>query len=464
MTASRTAGEGGAHADQHRVLGLRWARVDVSGRPRREEHGLDGVWTAEHLGFHDAMVPSAMYLRATQRIEIGMVGFSPVSRHPAVLAMELGSMSELAPGRVRVQVGTGDSTLVAKLGREVPKPIGATRAFVQSLRETMAGRDMKVAYPEFAFDGFRMMPLGPVPPIDVMAIRPKMLKLAAQLGDGLSLSAGARSSTCATPSRIERELAAAGRDRRAFRITAIVITAIGDDLDTIRAPLAPMLSTFPQETAGYLARGLVDADALVAAEKEGGTFARHEDVDARPDRPDRARHPARRSRRRSRSLRSHRDRRDRADDAEHARTAARADQAARRSPTARGSDPMTDTATRNDEATVMELHNGFVEANTTGHHPFLEAHMYPGPDRLIWYNLNQSNYYGVDHIVELWKMLTAISPPGAKAVCVPRDERVDVIGDAALVTYLMHFEADFGALGKFAQDARSHRGVAEGRR
>ena len=81
--------------------------------------------------------------------------------------------------------------------------------------------------------------------------------------------------------------------------------------------------------------------------------------------------------------------------------------------------------------------------------------MYPGPDRLIWYNLNQSNYYGVDHIVELWKMLTAISPPGAKAVCVPRDERVDVIGDAALVTYLMHFEADFGALGKVAQDARS---------
>ena len=89
-----------------------------------EAAGLDGVWTAEHLGFHDAMVPSAMYLRATERIEIGMVGFSPVSRHPAVLAMELGSMSELAPGRVRVQVGTGDSTLVAKLGREVPKPIG----------------------------------------------------------------------------------------------------------------------------------------------------------------------------------------------------------------------------------------------------------------------------------------------------------------------------------------------------
>ena len=239
-----------------------------------EAHGLDGVWTAEHLGFHDAMVPSAMYLRATERIEIGMVGFSPVSRHPAVLAMELGSMSELGPGRVRVQVGTGDSTLVAKLGRAVPKPVGATRAFVQSLRETMAGRDMKVAYPEFAFDGFRMMPLGPVPPIDVMAIRPRMLTLAAQVGDGLSLSAGASLEYMRdTVELIERELAVAGRERSSFRITAIVITAIGDDLDTIRAPLAPMLSTFPQETAGYLARGLIDGEALVAAEREGGPFA-----------------------------------------------------------------------------------------------------------------------------------------------------------------------------------------------
>jgi alkanesulfonate monooxygenase SsuD/methylene tetrahydromethanopterin reductase-like flavin-dependent oxidoreductase (luciferase family) len=228
-----------------------------------EEAGLDGVWTAEHLGFHDAIVPSAMYLRATKRIEIGMVGFSPVSRHPAVLSMELGSM-----------VGTGDEGLVAKLGRRVPKPLGATRAFVQSIRETMAGRDMKVSYPEYEFDGFRMTPLGAVPPIDVMAIRPKMLEVAAEVGDGLSLSAGASFEYMRdTVALIEKKLAEAGRERSSFRITAIVITAIGDDLDTIRAPLAPMLSTFPQHTAGYLARGVIDPDELLAAEKAGGPFA-----------------------------------------------------------------------------------------------------------------------------------------------------------------------------------------------
>ena len=47
-----------------------------------EEHGLDGVWTAEHLGFHDAVVPSALYIGRTSRIEVGLVGLSTASRHP----------------------------------------------------------------------------------------------------------------------------------------------------------------------------------------------------------------------------------------------------------------------------------------------------------------------------------------------------------------------------------------------
>jgi ketosteroid isomerase-like protein len=73
---------------------------------------------------------------------------------------------------------------------------------------------------------------------------------------------------------------------------------------------------------------------------------------------------------------------------------------------------------------------------------------------LVWYNLNQSNYHGVDHIVDLWKMLAAMSQ-GREAKCESRDDAVTVVGDMALVTYLLDFAADFGALGKFVQEARS---------
>jgi ketosteroid isomerase-like protein len=113
---------------------------------------------------------------------------------------------------------------------------------------------------------------------------------------------------------------------------------------------------------------------------------------------------------------------------------------------------MSDTTLSTDEETVAELHRGFAVANKTGYHPFLEEHMAPGMT-LIWYNLNQSNYYGVDHIVELWKMLAAVSQ-GREATVETRDDEVTVVGDMALVTYLLNFNADFGALGKFVQEAR----------
>ncbi|MHB8669236.1 MAG: LLM class flavin-dependent oxidoreductase [Acidimicrobiales bacterium] len=239
-----------------------------------EEAGLDGVWSAEHLGFHDGIVPATMYLRATARLEVGIVGFGTGGRHPGMLAMELASLSELAQGRLRVAIGTGDATLVAKLGKEVRRPLTNVPAFVRSLREALAGRDMTVDLDEFRFDGFRLAPLGPVPPIDVMAIRPKMLAMSAAVGDGLSISLGASKEYLReTVALVEKHLAAAGRDRSEFRISAITVGIIGDDLDAGCMALGAMLSTFPQETAAYLARGAVDGEALVKAEREGGAFA-----------------------------------------------------------------------------------------------------------------------------------------------------------------------------------------------
>jgi ketosteroid isomerase-like protein len=105
------------------------------------------------------------------------------------------------------------------------------------------------------------------------------------------------------------------------------------------------------------------------------------------------------------------------------------------------------------ETEVWELHRGFVEANPIARHEFLEEHMAPG-DTLLWYNLNQSNYHGVDHIVELWKMLKE-AMAGRPARFDARDEQVTVVGDVGLVTYLGDLYADFGELGTFEQACRS---------
>ena len=236
-----------------------------------DKEGLDGVWSGEHLGFHDAVVPSASYLAVTKRLEVGLVGLSTAGRHPGLLAMELMSLSELGPNRIRVQVGTGAPTLTGQLGHKIVKPLTATRAFVTSLREACSGSDMRIEHPDFKFEGFRITPLGPTPAIDVMAIRPKMVQLAVEVGDGLSISIGASHAYLrSTVKTVERELQAAGRDRTKFRITAHVIAAVSDDLDPYFESLPAMMASFPQDMAAILAQEVIDAEFAARVELEEG--------------------------------------------------------------------------------------------------------------------------------------------------------------------------------------------------
>jgi alkanesulfonate monooxygenase SsuD/methylene tetrahydromethanopterin reductase-like flavin-dependent oxidoreductase (luciferase family) len=236
-----------------------------------ERFGLDGVWSAEHIGFHDAIVPSAVYLRETERLEVGVVGISTAGRHPGLIAMELSSLAELGPGRVRVQIGTGDPSLVAKLGKRVERPARSTEQFVHALRGALAGHEMNVEYPGYAFRGFKVNPLAPPPPVDVMAVRPLMVRTAARVGDGLAISMAASLAYLTDTVRdVERELAVQGRDRASFRITAVALGVIHEDLDTARRNAAPLFTIFDPEMLEYLARGVIEPGTLVGAVESGG--------------------------------------------------------------------------------------------------------------------------------------------------------------------------------------------------
>ena len=239
-----------------------------------EQHGLDGVWSAEHIGFHDAIAPSLLYLRETARLEIGLVGLSPASRHPGLLAMELASLAELAPGRVRVQVGTGDPSLVAKLGKPLRAPVKATASFVRALRDALAGSDLNVEFPDFAFRGFKLSSLAPPPPIDVMAVRPRMIELAARVSDGVSLSVGGSPAYLReTVTAVERILAERKVPRASFRVTALALGVIAKDVTAARGQVVPLMAMGEPGMVEHLARGVFAPGELTGAAARGGPFA-----------------------------------------------------------------------------------------------------------------------------------------------------------------------------------------------
>jgi len=238
-----------------------------------EEHGLDGVWYAEHICAHDAVVPATVYLRETQRLEVILMGLSTAGRHPGLTAMELASLAEIAPGRVRAAIGTGVPEMIAKLGRAIDKPVSSTVALHRALTTALAGGDLTGDYPGFRFAQYKLNPLSAPPPLDIMAVRPRMVETAARYADGVCLSAGSsRAYLADTVRRVEATLAEAGRPRESFRISAVVAAFITDDLPKARMQVAALLSTFDAATTEYLAAGAIPAEALVKAMATGGLF------------------------------------------------------------------------------------------------------------------------------------------------------------------------------------------------
>jgi alkanesulfonate monooxygenase SsuD/methylene tetrahydromethanopterin reductase-like flavin-dependent oxidoreductase (luciferase family) len=238
-----------------------------------DDHGFDGIWYAEHICAHDAVVPATVYLRETERLELVLMGLSAAGRHPGLTAMELASLAEIAPGRVRAAIGTGVPDMIAKLGRTIDKPIKSTIALHQALKTAVAGGHLTAEYPGFSFEQFKLNPLSAPPALDIMAVRPKMVDTAARYADGVCLSAGSsRKYLAETVQQVEKVLAETGRARETFRISAVVAAFITDDMAKAQTQVAAMLSTFDAATTEYLAAGAIPDGALVAAIARGGPF------------------------------------------------------------------------------------------------------------------------------------------------------------------------------------------------
>ena len=112
---------------QHRQI--KFAATSRPGDPREL---TDWVRRAESLGFdrigiadspalyRDVWVSSVQIAQATTSIPFGPWVTNPISRHPVVTASAALSVNELAPGRVYVGIGTGNSG-VYNLGKKASR-------------------------------------------------------------------------------------------------------------------------------------------------------------------------------------------------------------------------------------------------------------------------------------------------------------------------------------------------------
>jgi 5,10-methylenetetrahydromethanopterin reductase len=158
--------------------------------------------------------------------------------------MSLATLSELAPGRVGVAIGTGNPLFLKESGKAVEQPVKAVSEFLNCLRELWSGEPVHHAGRFFTLEGARCAFKPPQRiPIYIAAIGPKMLELTGRDADGLAISACM--SIPYTRLTLERTMAAvraAGRRRSDIKLCAYLMTCVSDNVHEARANVREKLA------------------------------------------------------------------------------------------------------------------------------------------------------------------------------------------------------------------------------
>jgi 5,10-methylenetetrahydromethanopterin reductase len=154
-----------------------------------EAAGFAGLWFAENP-FSRGILPAATACAlATRRLWIGAGVFNPYNRHPTLIAMEIGALDELAPGRVRLGIGSGIGSAVERMGFAWDRPLTTLREAVVIVRALLRGEEVSHAGSVFQINKVKLDYRARADiPIFMAGRGERSLRACGELADGLIVS------------------------------------------------------------------------------------------------------------------------------------------------------------------------------------------------------------------------------------------------------------------------------------
>ncbi len=150
---------------------------------RAEQAGIDTVWTVmPALGLDTLSLFAAAAMR-TERIRFGTAIVPAFTRHPLGLATQAAALEGLAPGRLRLGVGTAHArTMVDVFHLDFRRPLARLREYMEILRPVLHAGEVHVHGQWYSADA--TIPNPPGTPVLVSALRAPAFRLAGELSDG----------------------------------------------------------------------------------------------------------------------------------------------------------------------------------------------------------------------------------------------------------------------------------------
>lgn len=198
---------------------------------------VDDVWVVEDLGWTGAISSAATALAVTERLRVG-IGITPAPlRNPALLAMELGNLARLHPGRLAAGIGHGVQDWMRQVGALAPSPLALLEETITAVRGLLRGETVTLQGRAVRLDGVSLVhPPAVVPPLLAGVVRPRSLELSGRVAQGTILPEGVG------PRQIEDALKLTGEGDH--EMVVFVNLYLGDDPTVVTA--------LAEGTAGFL--------------------------------------------------------------------------------------------------------------------------------------------------------------------------------------------------------------------
>ena len=207
---------------QDTITAVQWA----------EKNGFDDGWFSDP-GAPDGLTTAAAIAPYTKTLRIGMAIVPVYTRSPTVLAASADILGQALPGRFVLGLGSSsEAILQAFNGIKLEKPLTRVKETAILVRSMMRGEksdftDMDTVYSR----GYSQLPSEPTVPIYLAALRPKMIEMAAEFGDGVIFNLWPRTALPKMLEHVEIGAKRAGKKLEDVEIVNRFATIVSDDKD-----------------------------------------------------------------------------------------------------------------------------------------------------------------------------------------------------------------------------------------
>lgn len=221
---------------------------------RADRAGIATAWLIMPAMGLDILTLLAAALGRTERIRIGTAIVPAFTRHPLTIANQARVLEQLAPGRLRLGIGTAHArTIVDVYHLPFARPLSQLREYLDVLRPLLQSGEVHFTGEFYEVDATLPRPLGT--PVLIAALRPPAFELAGSHSDGaLSWNCPVEYLTRVAKPALARGAAAAGRTAPLLAHVPVVTST---DPGTVQAIARQQLAYYA--AAPFYARMFADA-------------------------------------------------------------------------------------------------------------------------------------------------------------------------------------------------------------